>query len=129
MPDDTEPDPLEPDRRPLREDFARMLQWVTDQYGISDRKLAELVGWRHHTRIYRWLKAESEPFPWQVFAIERAVSVPPGTLSRTLGYLPPEARSAGGASVDFDEALDALIVPVAVKRTIRFMIKEFTPKG
>lgn len=116
------------DRLPLREDFVRAFTWVLDQNGITHRELAERLGWKNHTRIYAWLNNKSEPMPHQVFAIERAVGVPPGTLSRTLGYLPPEARTAAGPQVSFDEALDAhpYLTP-EVKRTIRFMVTEFTP--
>src|ERR1700704_5508875 len=79
------------DRTPLREDFVRAFTWVLDHNGITHRELADRLGWKNHTRIYNWLNLKTEPYPWQVFAIERVVPVPPGTLSRTLGYLPPEA--------------------------------------
>jgi hypothetical protein len=118
----------EEDRTPQREDYARALAWVLDQRGVSHRELAERLGWKNHTRIYNWLNLKSEPFPWQVFAIERAVGVPPGTLSLTLGYLPPEARSASGAAVSFDDALEGhpFLTPQA-KRIIRTVVREFTP--
>lgn len=116
------------DRTPLREDFVRTFTWVLEHNGITHRDLAERMGWRNHTRIYNWLNLKVEPYPWQVFAIERAIPTPPGTLSRTLGYLPPEARASAGAAVSFDEALDAhpFLTPAA-KRIIRTVVAEFTP--
>lgn len=116
------------DRTPLREDFVRTFTWVLEHHGISHRDLADRLGWKNHTRIYNWLNLKSEPFPWQVFAIERAVPTPPGTLSVMLGYLPPEARTATGATVTFEEALDAHpFLPPQAKRIIRLVVTEFTP--
>lgn len=116
------------DRTPLREDFVRALTWVLEHNEITHRDLAERLGWKNHTRIYAWLNASREPTPAQVFAIERIVPVPPGTLSRTLGYLPPEARSAVGPQVSFDEALEAHpYLPPQAKRIIRTVVSEFTP--
>lgn len=117
------------DRQQLREDFARMLTWGLKQHGITHRDLAERLGWKNHTRIYAWLNGRVEPAPHQVFAIERAIPVPPGTLSRTLGYLPPEARSATGPTVSFDEAIDAHpYLPPVWKEIIHDMVKRLTPK-
>lgn len=116
------------DRTPLREDFVRTFTWLLEQHGVTHRELADRLGWKQHTRIYNWLNMKVEPAPYQVFAIERAIGVPPGTLSRTLGYLPPEARAGGGATVNFDEALDAHPwLPVQAKRIIRNVVEEFTP--
>lgn len=115
-------------RAPLREDFVRTLTWVLEHHGITHRELADRLGWKNHTRIYGWLNGKTEPTPWQVFAVERAIPVPPGTLSRTLGYLPPEARTAAGAQVSLEEALDAQpFLSAQAKRIIRTVIAEFTP--
>lgn len=116
------------DRTPLREDFVRLFTWSMDNAGITHRELAVRLGWKNHTRIYNWLNLKSEPTPSQVFSIERAIAVPPGTLSRALGYLPPEARTAAGAQVSFEEALDAHpYLPAQAKRIIRTVLAEFTP--
>lgn len=116
------------DRTPLREDFVRTFTWVLEHHGISHRELAERLGWKNHTRIYNWLNLKSEPFPWQVFAIERAIPIPPGTLSLTLGYLPPEARLGVGPQLSLDDALEAHpYLPAQAKRIIRNVVREFTP--
>lgn len=116
------------ERTPLREDFARIFTWVLENNGVTHRELAVRLGWKNHTRIYSWLNMKGEPFPWQVFAIERVVGCPPGTLSRPLGYLPPEARSAGGATVSLVEAIDAdPYLPAAAKRVMKTVVSEFTP--
>lgn len=116
------------DRGPAREDFARIATWALENKGITHRQLAEGLGWTNHTRLYRWLNGEAEPTPQQVFAIERWLQLPPGTLSRPLGYLPPEARTSTSSAVAFDEALDSLAyLPDQAKRIIRNVVKEFTP--
>lgn len=44
--------------------------------------------------VATWLSGSAEPAPRTVFAVEVALSVKPGSLSRLLGYLPPSTRSA-----------------------------------
>lgn len=116
------------DRRPLREDFVRQLTWVLNSKDISHRDLAEGVGWPNHTRLYRWLNYKAEPLPHEVFAMERWMDLPPGFLSRPLGYLPPEARSEGG--VPWEEAMASdPTLPDRAKRIIRTVIAEFKTEG
>lgn len=96
----------EPDRQPMRGDFIRALYWLLDERGLSQRDLAEGMGWSTHTRIGPWKNLRGEPEPWEVFGLERLLKVPPGTLSRHLGYLPPEARSSQTAQ-SVEEAITA----------------------
>lgn len=112
------------DRRPYREDFVRQLTWVLSSKDppVSHRDLAEGLGWGAHTRIYRWLNFKAEPQPHEVFAMERWLGVPHGTLSRSLGYLPPEAR---GESANWEEGMDNdPTVPPWAKRLIRTTVAE-----
>lgn len=50
-----------------------------------------------------WLRGRRSPNPEQVFALERALDVEPGALSRLLGYLPVEAV----ATVTVEDAVKA----------------------
>lgn len=93
------------DRTPLREDFIRALYWLLDERGVSHRQLADDLGWGSHTRINVWRNLKAEPEPWEVFELEEYLRVPPGTLSKNLGYMPPGIRSEGAATVL--EAIDA----------------------
>lgn len=95
------------DRRPEREDFVRALKWLLDERGVSQRELAAQLGRASYTPFYRWFELATEPTPAEVFAIERILDVPPGTLSRHLGYLPPEARSSAPSGGTFEEAVRA----------------------
>src|SRR5687768_11088382 len=56
-----------------------------------------------------WLSAKYVPSPTQVFAIEEALSLRPGTLSRIVGYLPASSRSVRsvGDAIDTDPRLTA----------------------
>lgn len=91
------------DRTPQRGDFARALTWLMEERSVSQRELASRLGRRSYGPFYRWFDGSTEPTPDEVFRLERALDVPPGTLSRHLGYLPPEARFRSGESVTFEE--------------------------
>lgn len=97
----------EAERLPLREDFMRALTWLLDERELSQRELAEGLGWSSHTRIQPWRNLKSEPKPSEVFEIERFLKVPPGTLSLHLGYLPPGARSMNSAAAGVEAAIEA----------------------
>lgn len=53
-----------------------------------------------------WEKGIWAPAPEKVFEIERLLDLPPGTLSRHLGYLPLGAQPSVQAAVDSDPRLD-----------------------
>lgn len=81
--------------------------------GISFRELGELVAEVmgrdtpfKASSVQEW--AENAPRPEIVFAIERALSVPPGGLSRLLGYVPvvEEPKSVRDV-IERDPDLDA----------------------
>jgi transcriptional regulator with XRE-family HTH domain len=56
------------------------------------------------SQVSRWSKGRDVPAPDQVFAIEEALELPPGSLSRKLGYLPVGSSSVL-AAVDADPKL------------------------
>jgi hypothetical protein len=54
-----------------------------------------------------WEKAIWAPAPAKVFEIERLLALPPGSLSRHLGYLPVTGAQASVTSaIDSDPKLD-----------------------
>lgn len=117
------------DRTPQREDFVRALKWMMEERGLSQRELAAQIGRASYTPFYRWFEYRAEPQPTEVFAIERILDVPPGTLSRHLGYLPPEARSSAPAGVSFEDAIrsDPDLNDLG-RRTLRAVYAEVTKK-
>lgn len=107
----------------------RALTWLLEERGTSQRDLAAQLGRSTHTVFYRWTDLKAEPQPREVFAIERILDVPPGTLSIHLGYLPPEARSAAPFKTTFEEALrsDPDLNDLG-RRTLRAVYGEVTRK-
>jgi transcriptional regulator with XRE-family HTH domain len=99
------------ERAPQRRAFAEALFHIMDLKGVSHRELGEQVGLTH-TAFTGWRNLDHESSPAIIFAVERALDLPPGFLSIHLGYLPPEARSLPSpeqsyeAVVDSDPALD-----------------------
>lgn len=65
----------------------------------TQQALGEALGVKQPT-VSGWIRREAEPTPETVFAIERALELPPGHLSRHLGYLPPEAVKAPPATFE-----------------------------
>lgn len=107
----------------------RALVWLLEERGLSQRELATSLGRATHTVFYRWAEYKAEPQPAEVFAIERVLEVPPGTLSRHLGYLPPEARSAAPIKATFEEAIRAdPDLNDLGRRTLRAVYAEVTRK-
>lgn len=72
-----------------RSRFANALApYLEDRNAVSE--LANLLGVNRNA-VYQWRSAQREPSRRQVFAIERALGLPPGALSHLLGYLPVTA--------------------------------------
>lgn len=38
--------------------------------------------------VARWMRGMNEPPPWRIFAVEELLRLPPGALSRHLGFVP-----------------------------------------
>lgn len=115
------------DRRIERADFVRTLEWLLNERGLSQRRFVADASLSSHTEVSRWKTLNYEPRPETVFRIEQVLNVLPGTLSRTLGYLPLEARPAVNVRMSFDAALDAHpFLPAQAKRIIRFVADELS---
>lgn len=63
--------------------------------GVDVAGLAAVLGVSERT-VRSWARAERSTSPEVVFALERRLSVAPGTLSRHLGYLPLGSHEAEG---------------------------------
>jgi transcriptional regulator with XRE-family HTH domain len=74
----------------------------------SQAWLAKAVG-RDQGAVSKWINGRNEPDVDTVFAIERVLAVPPGELSRHLGYVPVETSEIVSvvAAVESDSRLDA----------------------
>lgn len=110
-------------RLPLRENFMRALTDLLAKRGLSQRELADGLGWTSHTRIQPWRNLKAEPKPEEVFAIERFLEVPPGQLSEHLGYVPVGSRPLLNRSVE--DAIEAdPMLPDWGKRLLRTNYRE-----
>lgn len=73
--------------------------------GTSQAQLARRLGVSPQL-VSDWKRGRRTPSPDQLFAIERALDVKPGQLSRHLGYVPTDAEAA---------AIDGLLVEVRAR--------------
>lgn len=78
--------------------------------GMSQTAFAARLG-TSQSMVSAWIAGDYACSNEQVFAIEKALKVQPGTLSQHLGFLPPEAVAARLASVEEAVMADALLGP------------------
>jgi DNA-binding XRE family transcriptional regulator len=90
----------------------------------TQARLGVALGVSWHT-VGSWEKAIWAPSPEKVFAIERILALPPGALSRHLGYLPLVGSSASVMSaIDSDPWLDE-----QAKGLLTEIYRSFVQKG
>lgn len=83
-----------------REAFGLRLREARREAGMNLVDVAAVVD-ASQQAVSAWEKGTRIPEdPQTVFALEEAVKVAPGTLSRILGYLPLDAESVPSAIVD-----------------------------
>lgn len=78
--------------------FKQALRQAREARGISQDALAKRLGFRAQSVASKWEDTEGDqarkvPDPDDVFALEAALELPPGSLSRHLGYLPLKVGS------------------------------------
>lgn len=75
---------------------------------LTQKELGLALGGYTQSAISEWVGARSVPEPQTVFEAERILKMPPGKLSRILGYLPPEVlkKQSVRDAIASDEALD-----------------------
>lgn len=71
-------------------DFGRALREALSVQKMTQEGLGDRLG-VSQPAVSDWINGESEPAPEMVFVIESQLKIPPGSLSRHLGYLPPQA--------------------------------------
>lgn len=94
--------------------------------GLSQRRLGELLGGITQSAISAWESGEAEPLPETVFAVEDALELPGGQLSRALGYLPAHAGEAGVASSVPAAIVADPLLSATEKRGILALYEAFT---
>jgi transcriptional regulator with XRE-family HTH domain len=76
--------------KPELEAFSDALKQAREDAGMSLRALAEAVE-ASHTVVAQWERGEHAPRPPRVRMLEHVLQLPPGSLSRLLGYWPAES--------------------------------------
>src|SRR5882724_9688102 len=82
--------------------FGRALKQAREESGLSLRALAEAVA-ASHTVVADWERGKHAPRPPRLRMLEHVLQLPPGSLSRLLGYLPAD-ESLEASSVTVLEA-------------------------
>lgn len=92
---------------------------------VTQRVLGERLGGITQSAISAWIAGQSEPSREMVFQIEQVLELPPGNLSRHLGYLPPSA--ADSTPVTFEDAvMNDPLLDETQKRGVLALYREFT---
>jgi transcriptional regulator with XRE-family HTH domain len=79
--------------KPELEAFSDALKRAREDSGLSLRALADAVE-ASHTVVAQWERGEHAPRPPRVRMLEHVLQLPPGSLSRLLGYWPAETAEA-----------------------------------
>lgn len=104
--------------------FARALAEARRRAGLSQSEIENrtggLVG---QNTVSLWEDGRRPQKPAQVFAVERALGLPPGSLSAYLGYLPTELYRVGiEAAIALDDTLDE-----RARQSLLDMLNRFRP--
>ncbi len=103
------PSKVPPSAQDRHHAFADALRETLRLRGMRQEDLAQTIGLKQAT-ISGWITGASVPASDVVFAVERALDLRPGALSRHLGYLPVDAvknvATVRSAIID-DEGLTA----------------------
>lgn len=80
-----------PDRTARLHTFGVALKAAREDQDLSQETLGRAID-SFQTRISSWETGRTEPEPHSVFALERTLDLPPGSLSQHLGYIPIECK-------------------------------------
>lgn len=122
-----EPSQKRTDRRNRLERFGRELAAALATRGLTQRELGEALGGTRQSAVSSWCSGQAEPNPATVFGIERALELPPGRLSRHLGYLPVGGDRGVDGDVERAIAGDPFLDPVE-KRGMLAMYTELVSR-
>lgn len=96
--------------------------------GMTQKALGEALGGLSQAAVAGWVTGLNPPStPAMTFKIEEVLELPPGHLSRLLGYLPASAIDAPGANFEETIAADPLLDDTQ-KRMILALYREATTR-
>lgn len=121
--------PVVPTKKPVEnvKQFARALDDAIQRSGLSGPRIAEKATATGvnvaQSTIATWLGGKRPGRPAQVFAVEKALDLPPGSLSAYLGYLPTGLYRVGiEAAIAMDDTLDE-----RARQSLLDMVKRHRP--
>lgn len=119
-------------RDEARRQFGEELGGVLAARGIRQTKLAEMMDTTQST-VSAWISGRSEPAVETVFELEDRLSLPPGSLSRFLDYLPVVTDSVVPTLVDAialsNWSLESKRMVLTVIRTVESMEHQTQPQN
>jgi transcriptional regulator with XRE-family HTH domain len=109
-----------------RHRFGRLLAEALSARDTKQEDLARRLG-TTQSSVSAWVTGRYEPSAETVFAIERSLSLGPGHLSRSLGYLPLEAVSASPGVED--AVAQSTLIDDAQKRIVLAVYRAVVESG
>lgn len=106
--------------------FGSALAEAMEMRRITQLELGEKLGLTQ-SAVSSWRVADAVPDTEVVFAVERALKLPPGHLSRHLGYYPPAAVNKG-ATVE-EAVLNDTVLDESGKRAVIAVWRELTTRA
>lgn len=87
-----------------RKHFGAALAKRRRELALSQTVLGKALGGVGQSAVSQWECGETQPRPEYVYALEKALGLGSGTLSRILGYVPP-TRGSHGVPGDVRDAI------------------------
>lgn len=110
------------------ESFALALTKARQTRGLSQSGLGRALGRGRQSTVSGWEAGESIPPPDTVFALERVLDLPPGSLSRHLGYTPVECTEKLKPPSTLQAIIEDPELDDLARRLLLAMFKELKPK-
>lgn len=113
-----------------RQKFGDALRAAMNARGVTQRDLASDLGVTQ-AAVSSWVNGDFErvgPVPETVFDLERRLDLPPGHLSKHLGYLPPEAAKSGVTATFESVVMDDPLLDDTQKRGVLALYREFVAR-
>jgi transcriptional regulator with XRE-family HTH domain len=108
-----------------RKAFGAALGEALQVRGLTQAQLGQQLGGITQSAISQWRSGDVDPGPETVFKVEKALDLPPGHLSRHLGYLPPSAENKTSLTTE-DMLINDPLLDDIQKRGMLAMYREFT---
>ena len=114
-----------------RQAFVGALAAALREADVNGRGMAEALG-LSPSSVSKWLRGKTTPAPEALARLEKLVGQEPGSLSRTLGYVPAEAPRTSQAKVADAVRSDPRLGPrerAVLLAVYRELVRQYSPTG